>query len=1253
MNDTIKQQCLDYFQGDELASSVFLEKYALRDPKTDEVLEPTPDFMHRRISKELARIEKNKFKGTKEEDFDEKRKEDNLYGYNLNVAYDEDFIYNLLKNFGPIIPQGSVMYGTGNPKYVSLSNCFVTSVGDSYGSILRADEHLVHIGKRRGGNGLDISAIRPEGVTVQNSSRTATGILPFMERFSNTTRECGQCIFSDSLVVTNNGLKKIKNVIPNKDSVWTLKGWVKVKDKIKSGKKEVYQLTTNKGYSCITSKDHIFVNSRKEEIKLQSIEEGDELILLPGSEYDCPYLKLDKVNTISKQPDSINNLNEIELPEVLDEDLAYMLGYSYGDGHFSYDYNKKSSLFLSSNDEIITKKLTSIILDKFNYEAKNNQGSGAVRLVAIHSLKLCEWLVKNNLDKEKSGEIKVPEKIFNSNSKVQLAFFAGYFDADGCAHKTGKNVRVTSICCEFIKDMQRILLANGIISNIQVGDRLIQNEKLEYRLNITGTVSQNLLREKCIYSFKIQKMERGSLEDHTLTHLSYDDFRHIKNIRKNYSFVPSYSGRKLGISVINRLKKVGHYKEELSFVDTVRDILYIGEEETYDLVLESEHLFWCEGLLVHNSGRRSALMLSISVHHPQVLDFTQIKMDGTKVTGANVSVRITDEFMKAVEENTDYEQRWPVEGETPVIRKMVNARQVWMEIIRCAWLRAEPGILFWDTIIRESPADCYADVGFKTIGLNPCGEIPLCYLDSCRLLVVNLFCCVVKPFEKDAYFDFELLKKYAYIAQRLMDDIVDLEEEAVKRIISKINSDPESDKIKATELDLWETVLDKCVKGRRTGTGITALGDAFASTYVKYGSKESIKMAEEIYKTLKLGAYRSSVDMAKELGAFPIWDKSKEVNNPFLHRIFVDDPELYWDMQEYGRRNIALLTTAPTGTVSICAGPDPYFGTTSGIEPLFTDIPYTRRKKLNHADKDVTPDFIDQNGDKWVNYDVFHSKIKMWMQITGETDYKKSPYHKATANDLDWKQRVKLQGAITRNLDHSVSSTLNLPENVTAEQVAEIYEAAYKYNCKGLTVYRDKCRSGVLVQKEETKKPDGIIQKTDAPKRPVELEADIHRFRIDNKYHGIILVGLLNGEPYEVFTAVDDGVCPSFASVVTAGEKAIIHKERRGQYTLKYGEFKTFENIGSCLTGEQTAISRLISAALRHGTPISVLVHQLEKIKSESIQSYVKGLARILKKYIKDGTKVTGEKCTKCESEDLIRQESCITCKQCGNSKCS
>lgn len=636
---------------------------------------------------------------------------------------------------------------------------------------------------------------------------------------------------------------------------------------------------------------------------------------------------------------------------------------------------------------------------------------------------------------------------------------------------------------------------------------------------------------------------------------------------------------------------------------------------------------------VGQGGRRGACIMTLSVHHPEILHFAKVKNNLTKVTGANISIRLTDEFLKAVKENKEYEQRWPVEKEKKtVFSQMVNAKEVWMEIIKNAWAVADPGLLFWDNILRESIPDCYSEFGFKTVSVNPCSELILSAYDSCRLLILNLYDYVSKPFTKDSYFNFSSFYNDAQVAQRFMDDIVDLEIECVDKIIKKIKRDPEPIEIKKSELDMWKKIKNFAIKGRRTGTGITALGDTFAALGIKYGSEESIKITDKIYNTLKMGCYKSSVDMAKELGSFPIWDHQKEKNNPFLLRIKKENENLWKEMKKYGRRNIALLTTSPTGSISHLTQ------TTSGIEPLY-NMTYKRRKKINPSDKDVRVDFVDKNGDCFQEFDIYHPKIKDWMEVTGENDISKSPWYNCCAEDIDWGNRVRLQAVANKNVCHGISSTVNLTESVSVEQVAEVYETAWKEGVKGITVFRKNCRPGILL--DNTLK----IKKTQAPKRPKILPCDIFSTIVKGETY-FVIIGLLEGkEPYEIFAGKGEQINKSL-------KKAFIKKVKRGTYAIL--DVKTKEiihpNINNFIDEDQEAITRLVSSNLRHGCDVNFVVHQLEKTRGD-LQSFSKAISRILKKYIVENSLVYGEECPKCGGK-LYRSEGCFSC-SCGWSKCN
>lgn len=672
---------------------------------------------------------------------------------------------------------------------------------------------------------------------------------------------------------------------------------------------------------------------------------------------------------------------------------------------------------------------------------------------------------------------------------------------------------------------------------------------------------------------------------------------------------------------------------------------------------------------VAQDGRRGALMLSVSIKHPDSEAFIDAKMTEGKVTGANVSVKLDDAFMQAAVNGTPYKQQYPVDSDQPVFTKEIDASALWKKIVHNAWKSAEPGVLFWDTIIRESVPDCYADLGYRTVSTNPCGEIPLCPYDSCRLLAINLYSYVVNPYTRDAYFDFDLFKKHVALAQRIMDDIIDLELEKIEKIIAKIDSDPESEEVKEAEKHLWEKIYKKSGQGRRTGVGITAEGDMLAAMGLRYGTEDATEFSEQVHKTIALEAYRSSVNMAKERGAFAIYDSEREKNNPFINRLKEADPNLYEEMKKYGRRNIACLTIAPTGTTSLMTQ------TTSGIEPVFMPV-YKRRRKVNPNDPQTHVDFVDETGDAFEEYIVFHHKFVEWMTVNGYDPTKrytqeeidelveKSPYYKATSNDVDWPMKVKMQGRIQKWVDHSISVTINLPNDVDEALVNRLYVEAWRSGCKGCTVYRDGSRSGVLLSTKKDKKdkkeelppckPPTVVEV-----RPKVLEAEVVRFQ-NNKEKWVAFVGLLDGHPYEIFTGLqDDEEGISLPKSVTTG-RIIKNIDEEGnkrydfQFENKRGYKTTIEGLSEKFNKEYWNYAKLISGVLRWRMPIDRVIKLVDSLQldSENINTWKNGVERALKKYVTDGTSAEGQKCPNCGNETLVYQEGCLICKTCGTSRC-
>ena len=668
---------------------------------------------------------------------------------------------------------------------------------------------------------------------------------------------------------------------------------------------------------------------------------------------------------------------------------------------------------------------------------------------------------------------------------------------------------------------------------------------------------------------------------------------------------------------------------------------------------------------VAQGGRRGALMLSISIKHPDAERFIDAKMEQGKITGANVSVKITDEFMRCVVEGRPFVQQYPIDSSNPIVSREIDARALWNKIIHNAWQSAEPGVLFWDTILRESVPDCYADYGYRTVSTNPCGEIPLCPYDSCRLQAINLYSYVENPFTENARFNFDLFCDHVMKGQRLMDDLIDLELEKVDQILKKIDSDPESDEIKQVERNLWLNIKMKCMEGRRSGFGITAEGDMLAALGLRYGSDEATQMAVHVQQTLCCAAYASSVQMAKERGSFPIYDERREKNNPIIKRIREADPELYRMMTQYGRRNIALLTIAPTGTVSICTQ------TTSGIEPVFL-VNYKRRKKINPNDKDSSKHKIikDESGDYFEEYNVFHPKFLDWARINGydveevmamdDADLQKiierSPYFHATSADIDWVAKVKMQGAIQKWVDHSISVTVNVPRETTEEVVSQVYMTAWESGCKGCTIYREGSRNGVLVSNSEAKKDTPAFAESKAPKRPKKLEAEIVRFK-NEKEDWIAVVGMYEGRPYEIFTGrAESFLLPKYVEkgwVIRVKEKGQEHARYDFQYLDQDGYHITMEGLSRMFRKEFWNYAKLISGILRHGMPIPNVVELIGKLNfdTDSITTWSNGVARALKRFIKDGTE-TGETCPDCGGK-LVYIDGCKSCPACGWSKCS
>lgn len=1226
--DEVLAASLEYFDNDELAAKVFTDKYALRDLEGN-FYEKTPEDLHRRLAKEFARIESK-------------------YPNSLT----EDQIFSYLDRFKWVIPQGSPMSAIGNNFQIqTLGNCYVLDPPlDSYGGILKSDQELAQLMKRRAGVGLSLDNLRPKGMVTRNSAKTTDGIGVFMERFSNTCREVAQCIAEGERVLTKAGLKAIESCVPGVDQVWTKKGWVLIKDVLANGKKQTWKVTSRNGFSIKTSPDHIFLTEQDgdiKEVRIKDLAVGNTVVIIPGTHNrNEKEIELSKNDYVKKGLNLSNRRHQgLIFPKTLNKDLAYLIGYAYGDGFVRRDkFNEPISLFMACGHAWprIEDKLSKIIKETFSCEAKSGAGDGAVNTLAIHSKEICSFIQVNGLLKDKAHEITIPIAVFNSPAYVQMAFLAGFFDADGYNSGKKKGYVFSTACREFAESIQLLLMANGIVSKVHVEDRSDKGWRNLNSVCVTGSHAQSRLTELMGASVKVQSNNFVAKRDNYTTPFKAQTLG-FKRSAEN-KFIPD-GPQLVSVAAYLKASPIFGVEDEVLISDKVVKVEDAGETDTYDLVLESEHLFWCEGFYVHNSGRRGAEMQMLSVHHPDIETFITIKKNPTKVTGANISVKLTDEFMSAVVNDTEYEQRWPVESKTPALSKKVSAKKIWDMIIEAAWDSAEPGLFFIDNQAKFTPADIYGVINkdWKSTATNPCGEIGM-GVDSCRLMVVNLFSFVTNPFTKEAFFDYKKLGEVSEVAQKLMDDVVDLELEKMDIILKKIESDPEPADVKKTELDLWKRLRKNCESGRRTGLGITGLGDALAALGIRYGSDESIKEVEKMYKTLNLAAFKSSAKMARDRGAFSIYDANLEEGHPYITRIVGSDPELKDLHDKYGRRNIALTTTAPTGSVSILTQ------TTSGIEPAFL-LEYDRFKKVNPNDEGVVVDRVDQMGDAWQKFKVYHHNYKTWMNITGSSKIEESPYYKATSNDVDWLSGVKLQAAAQKWICHSISRTANIPKNSTKELVSQIYLEAWKSGCKGYTVYRDGCRDGVLVasttepEKDKDGRPTNIVP-SNSPKRPEELPADVLHATVKG-VKWTILVGLLNGEPYEMFMGKADAF-----KIPNKVSKAKLVRVKSGNYNLldQTNNVLVKDVIKTADSGEGAWTTRMMSMALRHGVPIKYLVDQLSK--DGSVVDVNNVLARLLRKYLKSKEAST-EKCPQCGSTNLKYEDGCMQCLSCGFSGCN
>ncbi|NJL70413.1 MAG: adenosylcobalamin-dependent ribonucleoside-diphosphate reductase [Candidatus Competibacteraceae bacterium] len=1240
--DALKEST-EYFHGDDLAASVFVGKYALRN-ESNQLLEKTPKDMHRRLAKEFARIE-NKYP---------------------NPLSEED-IFDTLDQFRYIVPQGSPMSAIGNPYQIqSAGNCFVEGT---------------RVLTKQGVKNIEDVRIGDEVVTHNDTFEKVEQL--HKNPLANRQLIGLKCFRTPEIKVTDN--HKFLSITEeqlqwNEDPQWNSVSQLRIGDYIAIPDHDVkssdYENTLD--IASIFEDTYTRYSDDQQSDRFYKVTKEDQSVFLT-LEYACGK----KQSKICK-----STHRRINRHWNLDSRFAYFIGLWYGDGCVFDEYSTASKPRKSQRDRIRGSKpkvrgitftfgshekdiidfVSSYGEELFGIKADVNDNKhidGSCQIVFASTLLGIAF--ENFFGRGSRGK-SFNSMVFSWPREMAESIIQGLVDSDATITAEG-DVRVTLASHELIESFYHLARSFGEPVGMSVttstkypntsysrldfpkNSKFAASSNKSYsddRIAISSTKKESTVLLKDIDGRKFVKITgKTKLSDspqyvYTLGVRNHHSYA-VEGLVSQNCFViesphDSYSGILFtDLQQANLMKRRSGVGFDISTIRPANMLVKNAARTTDGIsVFMERYSNTCRE--VAQNGRRGALMLSLSVHHPDVETFIQIKQDLKKVTGANISLRLTNEFMTAVREDDKYQLRWPVDSSNPKVSKMVRAKDIWDKIIHAAWKSAEPGLLFWDHMNDFSPAHAYgkADAAFYNRSTNPCGEIVM-GTDSCRLLVLNLLGFVENAYRKDAYFNYEKFAKYSQIAQRLMDDVVDIELELMDKIINKVKSDPEPKHIKQSEISMWEEMKRVCKAGRRTGLGITALGDTLAAIGIKYGSSESIRVTEDMYKTMTVNAYKASCKMAKERGAFGCYDPEIEKNNKYLERVINSDSELRDLHSKHGRRNIALTTTAPTGSVSCLTQ------TTSGIEPVFL-LSYTRRKKINPNDSNTRVDFTDAVGDRWQEYKVYHHGLQKWIDATGSNSIEESPYFGATSDAIDWVASVELQAAAQRWVCHSISKTCNLPNSATQVEVSNVYMKAWESGCKGFTVYRDGCRDGVLVSNDEPKPTKKIIAKTNAPKRPEDLQAAVHHVVVKGEQY-FIIVGLLEGkDAYEVF-AGKNGFIPK--SVKSASVK----KLKRGHYQATLDNGQVVENISDHISDLEEAITRLVSTSLRHGADINFVVHQLEKTRGD-MMSFSKALARALKKHIPEGTKVVGETCASCGSGDLMRKEGCVTCASCGSSRC-
>jgi ribonucleoside-diphosphate reductase alpha chain len=1231
--DEAMKKSLEYFEGDELAASVFVDKYALKDDKGN-LLEDEPSKMHKRIAKEFARIEKNKFKN----------------------PMSEDEIYSYLENFKWIVPQGSPLAGIGNNySYQTLGNCFVKGT-----KVLTINKGVKNI-----------EDVQNDDIVITDNGTTQKVKQLHKNKLLNNTI-LFKCYRTPNIICTEN--HEFLS-ISKEQLMW---GEVPAWNNIKYLRVGDYIALPNRLDENITDQ---FIDISKElDNEIHQHERNYTFYTNVDKCYLETYWSCSNGKICKKEHQHINKIWKI------DNDFAYFLGLWYGDGcifsdrkrsgqrnriskgnHYKNKIRGITFTFSSKETEIINfvenygKKLFGI-----NPDSNNNERFDGSYQIVFHST-LIGMIFEKLFGRRCDGK-KLYIPIFQWNYNLVNYLTQGLIDSDGCITKDG-DLRISLKNIKLIEEFYHLLRSYNYVVGMTIG----KSEKNKYARLDFAKNCEFILKSKKYYKDN-RKSNQNNPRKHQNILINGRNFVQITNkIKNNKNDEYVYN---LGIENVHSYNVEGLICKNCYVLDNVNDSyggIFYSDQQLGQLMKRRAGVgmdisnIRPKGLSVKNAakttdgiavfmerfsntcrevaqgGRRGALLLSINIHHPEVSTFINIKKDLKKVTGANISVKLTNDFLNAVEKDEDYEQYWPLEKDKEKqISKKVSAKEIWKQIIDSAWSVGEPGIMFWDTMINNSLSNGYGEIhpAFYDKTTNPCGEI-IMGQDSCRLMVVPLHNFVDNPFTKTASFDYEKFGLVVEKAQRLMDDIIDMEIECIDRIITKVKNDPEILEIKKIELDMWKQIKEVCIKGRRTGLGVNALADTLASLNIKYGSDKSFDVVNKIFEKFAIHSMKSSCELAKELGPFPIYNKEieKKYMSPLLDRIFKASPEVKELHEKYGRRNISLTTCSPTGSISIETR------TSSGIEPLFTIKPYVRRKKINADSENVKVDFVDDMGDKWQEYKVYHPYIEKWIHITGKTDLNDSPYYEATSKDIDWERSVKIQAIAQKWITHSISKTLNVPKETSKKVTENVYLTAWKTGCKGITFYRDESRAGVLIDEENSNINNININ---ALKRPKELQCDIYHVNITKKldkirtFQYMVMVGLLNGKPYEIF-ANENG---QYDKKLTKGK---IVKHSKGNYDLVFEDGNIKKNITKDTTENEDSLTRMISILLRHSIPIHFVVDQLNKVEGDLL-CFAKAISRSLKKYIKDGTTSTDE-CPSCNSK-LVFENGCKICKNCGWSAC-